>query len=150
MERKFALEILLADYPLFLISYGVLIYCYCKVFLVLRHHQQANLNDGQLTRLQEDRSVLRYIGAVAALPLLTESPAGVAVAIRTYDVSLMPDSVMAWTGILLMLCSLINAILTTFMVRPTRKEFMSILRWIRSGNQVASVQMCLCSSNLIL
>lgn len=138
MTRKNIFVILGSDYTPFLISYGIVVYCYWRLFVTLRHHQgQANTNNSIRSQLKEDKSLLRYIGAVAIAPLVLESPLVMTSFIRMWDDNLMPDLIMLFATLFYTSVPLVNPILTFLMVRPVRKEASMMLAKLKNGNQIA-------------
>lgn len=60
--------------------------------------------------------------------MLTELPLGAAVIARVYDPSQVTDYAIFWTCFVFMMCPMINPILTLYVVRPIRKEFLRMIK----------------------
>lgn len=136
-EYRYLWMVIGIDYSVLFGSYVITTYCYCRIFLVLRRHQQQDHHDSlQATRLQEDRSILRYIGAAALLPLVADTPVALAGVVRMYDPTWVSDYVMVFGNCLYFCCPLLNPVLTFLMVRPIRKELRAVLKRMVTTNQV--------------
>src|SRR4051794_17794214 len=81
-DRANILPMILLDYPVFFVSYGVTTFCYYKIYRFLKSHQNQPTSLGQQSRLREDRSLLKYIGAAATLPFATDTPFAMVIALR--------------------------------------------------------------------
>lgn len=131
-------------YPLFLVSYSTMAFCYVKIYRFLKIYQNQSLPDGQRTRLQEDRSLLRYIAVVAAVPIIAEIPLAITAAMNTNNRALVPDFAIFASSVIFLMCPVVNPILTLYILRPIRKEFFRIVRHLanRSNTPVISLQPC--------
>lgn len=126
-------------------SYTIMFFCYYKIYRTLKMHQNQSLALGQQSRLQEDRSLLKYIAAVAFLPTLTDTPVLVAVVLKLYDESLSLDFVFFTAGQFFFMFSVISPLLTLYIIRPIRKEFLRLIKRFVKGpasvSPVANVQL---------
>lgn len=139
LEKASMAYLLIFDYPVLMSNYVVVIYCYCKIFYVLRSHQIEMTNSGISSQTQDDKSLLKYIGTMAVMPLVTETPAGVADLIYMKYPALIPDFILFLTAFLFAFCPIFNSIITLLMVRPIRKEFFLRITSLFNKNQVKPV-----------
>lgn len=127
-ERKDVLVLLLDDYMIFFFSYLAMGFCYYKIFRFLQKHKTQAANLAQQSQLQEDKYLLRYIGSVALLPVLTELPLAATAIFHIYDSAWIPDFGIFPTTILFMLCPVINPIVTIYVIRPIREQIGNLCR----------------------
>lgn len=134
--------ILYIGYPPLCVSYGITSFCYFKIYQFLKAHKNQSTTLGQQSSFKENKSLLRYIGALALLPIFTEAPLAIAAAIRM--LTLVPDSAIFAVTLILMLSPVINPLMTLYIIRPIRKEFLRLLKSFckcdESSTQVFSVQ----------
>lgn len=118
----------LCNYPILFICYATMFYCYWKIYKFLKEHQNRTLSNGEQTNLQEDKSLLRYIACLGVLPVATEFPVIVLCTVHLIDNSLALDYYTFASTLILMMCPVINPILTLYVVRPIRQEFLRVIK----------------------
>lgn len=136
-ERKYMLLEDLCDYSIFTVAYALMGFFYYKVFVALRKHIEQTTSNAMVSRLREDKSLLKFIGAAALLPVITESPAAALVAIQMLEIYTFPTSVVVGCQTVLFLCPLFNGVLTMIMLRPVNKALRGVTRHLCNANQAS-------------
>lgn len=141
VEWSSVLVILAFNYPITSGTYVIIFYCYWKIHRFLKDHQKNALTNGERTRLQEDKFILRYIKYLALIPVLSELPSAISMIVHVYDPSLVPHFAIFGTNLIFMLCPVLEPILTLYIVRPIRKELLDMTKRLKKTSAVMPTPM---------
>lgn len=155
LESKYLLVFVLTEHSAILVSYSILIYCYRKIYLHIKLHQEQVNNNNNMTQLSEDKNLLRYIGAMAVLPVLTDTPITIVGTIQGFMPGLLPNVILAMGSLALFSSGFFNSLFTLFMLRPIKKEMYKFWNKLFNNNnsigpQVVSVVVQPSRDNVII
>lgn len=124
------------NYPILFMTHAITAFCYVKIYRQLRGHHAQTGSNIPMSRLEEDKSLLRYIGLSALLPILAELPMAVVIIVRLVNSSLVPPMAMFASSVVFLLLPIIGPLSTLLIVRPVRKAAMAMVKGVANNTSI--------------